>query len=117
MQDRVIILGKKENPYPYINKCDIYVQPSKFEGKCVAVREAQILKKPVIITNYSTSSSQVINGKDGIIVDLDNKSIAEGICRLIDDDCMRNRLINYCKKNSFDNSDEFKKIEKIVFKD
>lgn len=43
MDDTVIVLGKKENPYPYIKACDIYVQPSRYEGKCVAVREAQIL--------------------------------------------------------------------------
>lgn len=45
MRDYVILLGKRSNPYPYIAACDIYVQPSRFEGKSVAVREAQILKK------------------------------------------------------------------------
>jgi glycosyltransferase involved in cell wall biosynthesis len=51
MADRVIMLGAKTNPYPYIAACDIYVQPSFYEGKAVAVREAQILGKPVVITD------------------------------------------------------------------
>ena len=50
MEDRVILLGKKENPYPYIKACDLYVQPSRYEGKAVTVREAQMLGKPVVIT-------------------------------------------------------------------
>ena len=48
MQDRVIILGKKDNPYPYMRACDLYVQPSRYEGKAVTVREAQLLGKPVL---------------------------------------------------------------------
>ena len=114
VEDNVIILGKKENPYPYIKACDIYVQPSKYEGKCVSVREAQILCKPVLITNYETAPSQVINGKDGIIVDLDNNSIAEGIIKIIEENGLRKSLINYCKENHFDNEDEFKKIESFI---
>ena len=53
MDERVIMLGKKENPYPYIAACDLYVQPSRYEGKCVTVREAQMLGKPVVITRYT----------------------------------------------------------------
>ena len=32
MEDFVVLLGKKENPYPYIRMCDIYVQPSVYEA-------------------------------------------------------------------------------------
>ena len=59
MESHVILLGKKENPYPYIKTCDIYIQPSRYEGKSVSVREAQILCKLVIITDYPTSNSQI----------------------------------------------------------
>ena len=83
MQEHVIILGKKENPYPYMKACDIYVQPSRHEGKCVAVREAQILGKPVIITNYETSVSQLKDGYDGVIVSMDNEKCAQGIAEVI----------------------------------
>lgn len=66
-------LGKNLNPYPYICRCDLYVQPSRYEGKCVSVKEAQMLRKPVVITNYATANSQVENGVDGIIVTMDNE--------------------------------------------
>lgn len=116
VEDNVIILGKKENPYPYINACDIYAQPSKYEGKSVCVREAQILCKPVLIANYETAPSQVINGKDGIIVDLNNNSIAEGIIEILTNHKLRDSLINYCKTHNFDNENEFTKIENFIYK-
>ncbi|WP_243317508.1 glycosyltransferase [Geothrix paludis] len=81
--DRVIILGKKANPYPYMKACDLYVQPSRYEGKAVTVREAQILGKPVLITAYDTAPSQIRHGEDGWICSLDPQGIAEAIQMLL----------------------------------
>lgn len=78
----VSYIGPKDNPYPYMRQCDIYVQPSRYEGKAVTVQEAQMLARPVIITNYPTSSSQIIDGKDGIICELNNEAIADAIMKL-----------------------------------
>lgn len=114
MEDTVIILGKKENPYPYIKACDIYVQPSRYEGKCVAVREAQILNKPVIITNYASSKSQLQDGFDGVIVPMDNQGCANGIVKIIDDKDLQNQLIENTKKTDYTNSKEIEKLYKLI---
>ena len=76
LENSFILLGKKTNPYPYMKKCDLYVQPSRYEGKAVTVTEAQILNKPVLITNYPTAKSQVKNGYDGLICELSVEGIA-----------------------------------------
>ena len=114
MEDTVFILGKKENPYPYIKACDIYVQPSRYEGKCVAVREAQILNKPVIITNYASSKSQLQAGFDGVIVPMDNQGCADGIVKVIDDKDLQNQLIENTKKTDYTNSKEIEKLYKLI---
>ena len=114
MQDYVIILGKKENPYPYIKKCDIYIQPSRYEGKCVAVREAQMLGKPVIITNYVTSGSQLEDGVDGIIVPMDNEGCADHIAEVIKNDELREVLKNNMATRDYTNSKEIEKIYHII---
>lgn len=114
MEDTVIILGKKNNPYPYIKSCDIYVQPSRFEGKAVTVREAQVLNKPVVITNFKTSGSQLKNEYDGLIVPLDNYGCAKGIISLIDNVELQEKLINNTKKNDFSNKEELLKIYKLI---
>ena len=113
-EDCVILLGKKENPYPYIANCHIYVQPSRYEGKSVTVREAQILGKPVVITNYPTASSQVINGKDGIICDLDNDSIANAIFNLVQDNNMQSKIVEYLLLHDYGNENEVNKIYQLL---
>lgn len=117
MEDYVIILGKKENPYPYIKACDIYLQPSRYEGKSVAVREAQAMNKPVIITNYATAQSQLKDGEDGIIVPMDIQESVEGICAVIRDKKLRQMLIENTKKNDYTNAGEIRKLYKILESD
>lgn len=114
MEKNVIILGKKENPYPYIAACDLYVQPSRYEGNCVAVHEAQILGKPVVITKYATSSSQLEDGVDGIIVPMDNEGCAEGIAAVIRDGALQQKLIMNAKKMDYTKSNEVKKLDRLL---
>lgn len=113
-EDCVILLGKKENPYPYIANCDIYVQPSRYEGKSVTVREAQILCKPIIITNYPTSSSQIINNVDGIICDIDNEAIANAIYNLTQDNELQSKIIDYLSTHDYGNEKEVDKIYTLL---
>lgn len=114
MEERVILLGKKDNPYPYIANCDIYVQPSRYEGKSVTVREAQVLGKPVVITNYATSASQLENGVDGVIVPMDNDGCAKGIANLLNNPHKINELVNNCRKNDYSNAGEIHKLVNLV---
>ena len=85
MDEFVRILGKKDNPYPYMKACDIYVQPSRYEGSPVTVREAIALGKPVVVTSFPTVNNVIQHGKDGVIVPMDNEDCAEGIVRFIRD--------------------------------
>lgn len=114
MQEFVILLGKQENPYPYIQACDIYIQPSRYEGKCVAVREAQILGKPVIITNYQTASSQLKDGYDGIIVPMDNERCAKGIAEVIKNKALQQRIVNNQKKNDYTNTKQVQVLYDLI---
>ena len=114
MEDTVVILGKKDNPYPYIKACDIYLQPSRYEGKCVAVREAQILNKPVIITNYPTANSQLKDGYDGVIVPMDNEGCAQGIVDVIKNKELQRKLIENTKTVDYTNSSELQKIYDLI---
>ena len=114
MQEHVILLGKKTNPYPYIKACDIYVQPSRYEGKSVTVREAQMLCKPVVVTNYATAGSQIQNGVDGVIVPMDNEGCAKGIAEFIHDTEKQKRVIEYLKEHDYGNEGEVEKIYQII---
>ncbi len=114
VRNNVILLGKKLNPYPYIKACNIYIQPSRYEGKSVTVREAQVLCKPVIITNYSTAKSQLEDGIDGVIVPMDNEGCADKLAEIIKDRMLQNKLINNCQLRDYSNSKEIEKIYHLI---
>lgn len=114
MENTVVLLGKKNNPYPYIKACDIYVQPSRYEGKAVTVHEAQILNKPVVITNYATAHSQLKDGFDGIIVPMDNLGCADILADFITDKTMQNKLVANMKTVNYSNEDEIEKLYKVL---
>ena len=114
MGESVVILGRKGNPYPYIRACDLYVQPSRYEGKCVSVLEAQILGKPVVIANYPTAQSQLEDGVDGVIVPQDNEGCAMGIARLLEDTVKMAALCKSCELNDYSGAGEAEKLYALV---
>ncbi|GIM28749.1 glycosyl transferase [Clostridium polyendosporum] len=114
VENNFILLGKKINPYPYVKACDIYVQPSRYEGKAVTVTEAQILGKPVLLTNYNTAISQVKDGFDGIITDLGVDGIVSGIKKLIDNPEIRNTLQYNTINSNYCNSSEIEKLYYLI---
>jgi glycosyltransferase involved in cell wall biosynthesis len=112
--ENVILPGKTANPYPFIKACDVYVQPSRFEGKAVTVAEAQALCKPVVITNYSTAGCQLENGVDGIIVPIETKKCAAEIAKILKNTELLQRLSENCTKRNYGNFEQTKKIENFV---
>lgn len=82
--DRVLLLGAKINPYPYINKSDIYVQTSFSEAYCLTVAEARILCKPIVTTDVPGIREQIIHGYNGLISEeISEKAICKEITKLL----------------------------------
>lgn len=114
LEDSFILLGKQSNPYPYIKACDLYVQPSRYEGKAVTVTEAKILGKPILITNYPTASSQLDDRCEGIICDSSIEGLAKGIESLYKDSDLRSTLTNNLQSRNYSNNYELNKLYKII---
>ena len=114
MKNSVFLLGKKDNPYPYIKACEIYCQPSRYEGKSVTVREAQVLCKPVVITDYSTAKSQIRHGMDGVIVPLDNEECARGIAEFILNMELQASIVKYLQQHDYGNVTEIQKLYMLI---
>ncbi len=113
VEDQVIILGKKTNPYPYMNACDIYVQPSRYEGKAVTVREAQVLGKPVIISNFPTAKSQLEDGVDGLICPLTVNGMSDAIKTLIENHELGDRLSQMATSRDYSNQAEIERLYQL----
>ncbi|MGG7157911.1 glycosyltransferase [Clostridium perfringens] len=113
LENSFILLGKKINPYPYMKIADIYVQPSRYEGKAVTVTEARILCRPTIITNYPTAKSQLTDGLDGLICESTIDGIAKSIVDLYKNFELRERLSINCKNINYGNTYELEKLYKL----
>lgn len=101
-----ILLGAKINPYPYIKDADIYVQPSRVEGKSVALDEVKALAKPAVVTDFSTVFDQFIHNKTALICKKEAVDIAEKISLLINNCDLRNNLSQNLKKEKVGNEEQ-----------
>lgn len=114
LEKHFILLGLRANPYPYIKEADIYVQTSKFEGKSIAIDEAKILSKPIIVTDFSTAKDQITNGHDGLIVSMNANGVVKGIEKVITDKELQNTLVNNLKDTHLGTEEEIEKLYKII---
>ena len=114
LQSEFTILGIKENPYPYIKACTIFAQTSRYEGKSVVLDEAKILAKPIVVTNYATVNDQIIDRREGIVVDMTPEGIANGIAELLGNKQLRKSLENYLSLHEYGNQIEIEKYYKYI---
>ncbi|UOY92702.1 glycosyltransferase [Ectobacillus sp. JY-23] len=113
LENHVKLLGLKANPYPYIQQADIYAQTSRFEGKSIAIDEAKILQKPILVTNFSTAKDQIMDGHNGLIVDMTPQAIAQGIEKLMDK-TLRQQLAYNLAKEKLGTEEEIQKLYDII---
>ena len=76
IEEYVVIVGMKSNPYPYIQRANLYVQPSRVEAFGLTILEALILNKAVLTTNTLGASEIIADGENGILCCSDEQQIA-----------------------------------------
>lgn len=100
VENNVHLLGMQANPYPYIAKADLSVQPSRFEGHSVAIMESKILGKPIVATR-SAAKEQIQDGVNGVLCDTDAKSIAVAITKVLTDKELLRKITEASKSEDF----------------
>lgn len=100
------LLGAVDNPYPYYKKCDIYVHATRFEGKSIAVQEAQVMGCTILASDCNGNREQIQNNVDGMLCGLSAEGISEGIISLIEDKEKRKRLGEAAAGKQLDNQQE-----------
>lgn len=113
LQDIFILMGSRSNPYPYINICDLYVQPSRWEGFGITVAESKVLNKPIVVSDIPEFIEQIEDDKTGLIyINIDEMVIK--IESLLTKNEKRHLLTDNLKKINMNNYSELKKIEKLI---
>lgn len=114
LDDSFFLLGEKSDPYPYFSSCDIYVQPSRHEGKSIAVDEAKCFAKPIVVTNFPSAYDQIKNGVNGIICKTDAKSVAAAVEQLAQNEDERLKLKKELLSQPQGNEEEILKLYELI---
>lgn len=110
LHDDFILLGAVSNPYPYYRQCDLYVHATRFEGKSIAIQEAQTLGCALLVSDCSGNREQVEEGVDGSMCALTAASVAQGITVLLKDDKKRCQYGKMAAARQIDNDIDIRKI-------
>src|SRR5699024_470076 len=114
VSDSFVFLGPKRNPYPYIKKADVYVQPSRHEGYCIALAEARCLSKPIIATNFIGAFEQITHEETGYIVDTNEEALYQKIKLLLDHPTKMDYVTNNLSHLELDTTVEVDKLINYV---
>lgn len=111
VNETFLLLGKKENPYPYIKNATYFCLLSNFEGFPMVLEEAKILEKFIIISN--TASREVIEQYDkSVILDNSENGIYEGMKEIIENS---KKLLKKSNNNKpYDNKKIIEEIKNII---
>jgi glycosyltransferase involved in cell wall biosynthesis len=114
LEDSFIFLGTTSNPYSYLRQADIYIQPSRYEGLSIAVNEAKVLKKPIIVTDSKSFVEQITNDENGLVVSMNPDAIYMGIKHLLENPEVCNRFSNRLEFENIGNENEVEKVYKLI---
>lgn len=108
------LLGKKENPYPYIKQANYFCLLSNFEGYGMVLEEAKILGKPIIITD--TAAREAIEKyTNSVILENEETKIYEGLKQIVQNHKKDNNMLQE-NQEQYDNTKILTKIEELINK-
>lgn len=114
LQEDFQLPGAKENLFPYYAQCDLYVHATRFEGKSIAIQEAQTLGCAVIASDCAGNREQIVDGEDGLLCTLTPEGIAEKVEELLDDPKKRERLAAAAKQKMNGQTEEIWKLLNLM---
>ncbi|WP_066067722.1 glycosyltransferase [Neobacillus soli] len=114
LTEHFVLLGVTANPYPYIKNCDIYVQTSRFEGFGLAIAEARMLNVPVVTTEFDAVYNQMVDGKNGLVVNMNAEEVCNGIVKLINDQQLKEEIVDYLQTEKKGNIEEIEKFYQLI---
>lgn len=114
LEKEFLMPGAASDPFPYYKQADIYVHATRFEGKSIAIQEAQTLGCAIIASDCNGNREQIVQGKDGLLCQLDPESIAETVISLVEDRDKRIRLGNAAKEKDIVHKGEIKLLLELM---
>ena len=109
--DFVVLHGAQSNPFPFMKFCDVYCQPSRFEGFARTVLEARAFATPIVVTDFQSARDQISDGENGLVVEANGAAVADALARLASDPALCVQLSETSKRMP---SDTMHGIEEVL---
>lgn len=110
VSDSFIFLGVQKNPYPFFEGCDLYVQPSRYEGYCLTVAEARSFAKPIVCTDFAGAREQIRHGETGLIVPCKEDALYGAVRSLLDSPELRRKFSGNLAQSTVDTTHEVQRL-------
>ena len=116
LDNSFILLGIRQNPYPYLKACNLFALTSRFEGYPVTLIEARALCVPILASDMPCIREQISDGVNGILTPADPKIIADKINEFRKDPSMACKMREHMLGEIIDFSADYSKIEALIGK-
>ena len=110
---KVILTGRKKNPFSYVSASDCFLMCSRYEPFGLVVLESLILGVPVLSCEVA-SIKEIMNDKYGIIVDNSEEGLYNGILKIINNKRELSKLKHNLKDYKYDIDSILKQIEGLL---
>lgn len=67
LSEKVYLLGRKENPYCYMNRMDAFISTSRYEGQPLNIMEAMVVGLPLYCTKNLESYTDGLEGREDMV--------------------------------------------------
>ena len=114
LSEDFLLLGAVDNPYPYYKQTDLYVHATAFEGKSIAIQEAQTLGCSIIASDIISNRQQVHYLEDGILCELNPDALKEAIVNLIQHPDLREKLGEEAAKRKVTYEEDMSKLLELL---
>lgn len=113
IEDTFFMLGRKDNPFPYVKKADLFILSSILEGLPTVLYESIILGVPCVSTEVA-GAREILKDKYGLITKNDDEALYCGIKMVLDDKKLLDTYKSEVSMYKSENSDIIRKVEKII---
>lgn len=115
LEEDFLLPGTVANPYPWFAQADLYVHATRYEGKSIAIQEAQTLGCAILVSDCSGNREQVEDGVDGLLCELTPEAVRDGILKLLRDEGLRGRLKEGAARKKLENEEEMQiEMDKLL---